>query len=308
MKKSILFVLCMFSATQSFGWGAVGHKATAYIGESYLTPEARAKVNDLLDGQRLSDVVNWADSLRGQTEYSQTFPLHYQNMPEVDDDTPKKKENYYRKSIVLQNGHEYSPGVVEAILTAEKNLLNPLVSREKKQMSLKFLVHFIGDLHQPLHTGRAADRGGNSIKIAWRGKDTNLHKLWDSDMIYENLNKIPNADGKDPGLVYAQQLVNTYKNMGITKEGVEDVSKWYRESLTLQTLAYDSKVESDQDGYYAKARPTVDARVFLAGRRMGETLNRLFVTETMAPPHQQLIKMLEKMFGALEELVSLQAR
>ncbi len=293
-------------ASQAFCWGGTGHKITALIGEAYLTPKSKAVINDLLDGQRLVDVVNWADSLRGDAQYSQTLPYHYQNMPQIETDI--KRRDLYKKTIsgiTLPEGQEYSPGVVEAILDAEKTLLNSLSSKEKKQAALKFLVHFVGDLHQPLHTGRAENRGGNMIQIQWRSRPMNLHALWDSGIINERLGQMPtSSDSRDPSVIYAQALFNSYKGLSMTQQGVEAVASWYRESVELQNLAFDEKYNTNQDAYYAKARPAVDARLFLAGRRMGETLNKLLDKQEMDSPNIQIIKTIENLFGKLEEIIN----
>lgn len=305
--RMVSFFIFLFSASVSFGWGGVGHKTTALIAEAYLTPQARSAVADLLDGQRLVDVVNWADSLRGQTEFAHTLPYHYQNMPKIEG-IVRKSQNLYKKGITgLDPNNPYAPGVIEAILAAEKTLQNSSESKLSKQMALKFLIHFIGDLHQPLHTGRAENRGGNQIQLKWRGNDTNLHRLWDSDIIYERIKEIPVSAGQDIAVAYGNYLVIKLQSAAVPKERLEDVSVWYRESLTLQDLAYDERYNTDQNFYYSKGKPTVDARVFLAGRRMADTLNKLFEKYQIDSPNLQLIKTIEKLFGALEELIALHA-
>lgn len=305
-----IILLSQVIAVNAFAWGAVGHKTTALIGEAYLTPQARAAVAELLDGQRLVDVVNWADTLRSQAEFSHTLPYHYQNMPELEGEV--KRRDLYRQELsglALPEGKTYSPGVVEAILTAEKNLANPSASREKKQMALKFLVHFIGDLHQPLHTGRAENRGGNMIALKWNGRDMNLHNLWDSGIIYDHMNSLGDSSEKDLSVVYGQWLFNRFAKSTIEKEGLDNVSSWYRESVSLQPVAYDEKYLSNPAEYGQKAQVTIDARIFLAGRRIGETLNKLMgqgnAAPQMAAPNVQLILLIQKMFGAIEQIVNL---
>ncbi|MBS1972509.1 MAG: S1/P1 nuclease [Bdellovibrionales bacterium] len=303
--KAVGVLSATFCLSQGFAWGPVGHKTTALIAEAYLTPQTRAAVEDLLDGQRLVDAVNWADSLRGQAEYSHTLPYHYQNMPNIEGDVLRKNQNAYKKGIEgLDPNGNYNPGVVEAILAAQKNLQNPNVTRDEKQSSLKFLIHFIGDLHQPLHTGRAENRGGNSIALKWRSKDTNLHRVWDSDIIMERLAPNMTQGGPDISVVYGRELMTKFEAAAIPKERLENVSGWYNESMALQDTAYDDKYLKDQDSYYGKASPTIDARVFLAGRRMADTLNKLFEKQQIDAPNVQMVKILERTLGALEDLVS----
>lgn len=307
MKFAKIFSFIMSALWLSVGsaWGPVGHKTTALIAEAYLSPQARAAVLDLLDGERLVDVVTWADSLRGQAEFAHTLPYHYQNMPNVEGVVRKIPKIYKNSILELDQAKSYSPGVVEAILAAEQTLLNPVATKNNKKMALKFLAHFIGDLHQPLHTGRAENRGGNSILLQWRGHDTNLHRLWDSDVIYERLKEIEVPPGQDITVAYGNFLMKKFQAAAVPMERLEDVGTWYRESLVLQNLAYDERYISDQDFYASKAKPTVDARVFLAGRRMADALNKIFEKHKIDKPNVQLIQTLEKLFGALENLIAL---
>lgn len=300
--KIIVFLLSIAWVSHSFGWGAIGHRTTALIAESYLTPQAKAAVTSMLNGQRLVDVVTWADSVRAQTEWHHTAPYHFQNIANIHEEVGL--------NMVIgatADAGTPQPGVLEAILTSEKLLQSSATSASDKQTALKFLIHFIGDLHQPLHTGRKQDFGGNAIALTWNGKETNLHRLWDSDIISERIAELSPAEGMDPAVVYGRYLVSQFDSKDVPAERLNNVSIWYQESLAVQTQAYDETYKADPSAYYVKAKPAIDARVYLAGRRMADTLNKILINNQIDAPNMQLMQLLEKAFGALEDLVRLRA-
>lgn len=150
-------------------WGLNGHRIVATIAERHLTPFAHARVRDLLDATPLAQISNWADWYRGTPEGRHTAPWHYVNTPEGE---------AYRETAFTVPGD-----LVQALQFNERILADPDRTAEERAMALKFLVHFVGDVHQPLHAGLAADRGGNLVRVRWFGTPTNLHRVWDSDLL-----------------------------------------------------------------------------------------------------------------------------
>lgn len=308
MKTPILLCLLLSLAIrEAQGWGAVGHKATALIAEASLTPQARQAVKELLLGQRMVDVANWADHLRDRPEYQHTIPYHFQNTRELF--RGGANVSAYKENLIQLSPRErrnYRPGVVEAVAGSEEVLMDPRSTRREKQMALKFLVHFIGDLHQPLHTGLARNRGGNPIFVRWQGQDSNLHHVWDSDLIDDRIEEIRDSDSRDPAWIYAQWLLNSNWREVRKSRSLESVATWYQESLSIQNLAYDSSVQTDQVSYAEWAAPIVDHRVTMAGVRLADMLNRIFArTPVKATPNQSIIQFAEKVLGSLQDLVSL---
>jgi hypothetical protein len=134
-----------------------------------LSPEARARVQALLGGESLAAISTWADSVRPIRR--ETAPLHYVNIP------------------IWEAG--YDPGrhcpegrcVVAAITRYRIQLADPAASTAVRGEALRFLVHFVQDLHQPLHAGDRSDRGGNDVPVRLGARETNLHALWDTDVV-----------------------------------------------------------------------------------------------------------------------------
>lgn len=152
----------------SFAWDRIGHDVAAKIAEDHLSPHAKAALASLIgEGVLLSDIANWADE---QDELARTGAWHYVNVPIND--------SRYDKRYCSAGGC-----VVSRIEDFRRLLENPEASSTQKQLALRFLVHFIADLHQPLHVGDDNDKGGNLLKVRFFGKESNLHRVWDSQII-----------------------------------------------------------------------------------------------------------------------------
>jgi hypothetical protein len=153
----------------TFFWGQTGHRATGEIAENHLTRKAKKKIDKLLKGQTLAFVSTFADEIKSDRKYSKYYPWHYVNMNL--DQTYEEADKNPKGDLVT--------GINECI----EILKDKMSSEETKIFHLKLLVHFVGDLHQPMHIGQKEDKGGNTIQLQWFGKGTNLHRIWDSNMI-----------------------------------------------------------------------------------------------------------------------------
>ncbi len=150
-------------------WGRYGHEVIGYLAMQDLSAEARAGVVALLGDDNLARIGSWADEVR--PERPETGPLHFVNGP-VDALMPGEED------FALAQGNVYS-----AVLGFAPRIVDADLSDAERREALKFLVHFIGDLHQPLHAGFAEDRGGNRIPVLYRGEWLNLHRYWDVEIL-----------------------------------------------------------------------------------------------------------------------------
>ncbi len=167
-------------------------------------------------------------------------------------------------------------GLVMAILLAADNLKNAKISDQERTDTLKFLIHFVGDIHQPLHTGPPEDDGGVKHDLKWFGEPMSLHKVWDSAMMYgghkdlfARIHSVP-----EEAQVYARYLMKKNASKPVSKDF--DVETWLTESITLRKLAYDPTCETNQTLYQSKNLPVVDRRLYEAGIRLGALLNSLY--------------------------------
>ena len=156
-------------AHQRRGWWDLGHRIVASLAESRLTPHTREAVRDILDGQSLADASVWADNIRQYRHDADK--LHYVNIPLAD-------------TRYVPERHCPGGQCIIAAIEQERHLLaDPAASREERAEALRFLIHFMGDLHQPLHVGDNGDRGGNQRAVTFLGHATDLHKVWDGELI-----------------------------------------------------------------------------------------------------------------------------
>jgi hypothetical protein len=167
-RRAFVAVLLIFPAV-CLAWGGEGHQIVALIAEDHLTPRAKAAVTELLDGAHISDaeVASWADEVRRQR--SNTAPWHYVNIPH---DAGAFDQ--------VRDGNNVN-NVIDAIDAQLKVLADKAAPREKRQEALKFVVHFMGDIHQPLHCAdRNGDKGGNKRLVFFldRRKAVSLHSVW----------------------------------------------------------------------------------------------------------------------------------
>jgi hypothetical protein len=158
-----------FTEKKSDFWGKNGHRATGQIAQEHLTKRAKKCINKLLKGQSLAFVSTYADEIKSDNNYNMYYSWHYINM-ELNETYATAKKNPKGDLVT---------GIEKCItVLKDKN-----TSDDEKEFHLKMLVHFIGDLHQPLHIGRREDKGGNTVQVEWFGRGTNLHRVWDENMI-----------------------------------------------------------------------------------------------------------------------------
>lgn len=165
----ILLMSFSLVKADNINWGKTGHRTVGQIANKYLKSKTKRKIAELLDGQSLAEVSNFADNIKSDKRYGKFYTWHYVNMPfDVD----------YQHSVKNPKGD-----LVTGIAKCKAVIKDKNSSKADKAFYLKLLVHFIGDMHQPLHVGRKADKGGNMIQVQWFGQGTNLHAVWDAKMI-----------------------------------------------------------------------------------------------------------------------------
>lgn len=256
MKKIalFLFLLCQFAFADVPFWSKTGHRVIGEVAQDHLNGKTRRALNDLLDGQSLAAVSNFADEIKADSIYRRFNAWHYVNFP--------KDKNY---SDVEPS--KYGDLVI-AIQECTRIVKDENSSREDKVFYLKMLIHFIGDLHQPMHVGRLGDKGGNDIQVQWFNKGSNLHKIWDANMI------------NDFGMSYTELASNLpdldKKQIKAIQEG--GVLEWVEESQEVANRVYES-VEVGEKLYYRYGYvwwDTVESQLQKGGLRLAKVLNGLF--------------------------------
>jgi hypothetical protein len=248
---TLIGVLLLASAIAS-PWGAIGHRLVGRIAEPHLSPEARQPLQALLGPESLAQVSTWPDEIRADPAWKRANPWHYVNI--ADDETYETAPKH--------------PGgdVVEALQRLTTVLQEPQATLQDQVVAVKCLVHLVGDIHQPLHVGRREDQGGNTITVFWFGAPSNLHKVWDEQ------------------LIEAEQLRFSALAAFLTPPTAADVAAWQHSTVldwVREAMRRRSQVDEIGDGqlgyaYLSKQMPTVKERLRRAEVRLAGLLNTIF--------------------------------
>jgi S1/P1 Nuclease len=264
---ALAVLVVLRAAPPVWAWGPLGHRIIARLAERHMTPEAKAGVAALLEsGESIADASLWADENVGRLP--RTAPWHYVDVPL---DEPRYDARF--------SGNVASKGcVVEKINEFRQVVKDKSKSIEERRLALWFLLHCIGDLHQPCHVGDNHDKGGNLTQVQWFDRGSNMHRVWDSGIIERA------GDTEDFWLADLAEL-DTAENRAAWMAGkVED---WATESLLAARAAYqvhgsDKRIKSGQklgEGYQAAHLPVVRRRLCQAGLRLAWVLNEAFPAE-----------------------------
>ncbi len=249
----------VFSSGPARAWGAEGHRVIALIAERHLTPAAQAAVARLLaleDAAGLAAIANWADEIRGS--HRETAPWHFVDIPLEAAGYDPARDCPGGSCVVAKLGQ------FAAVLG------DASASDKKREIALKFVVHFVGDLHQPLHSADHHDRGGNEVPVVYRGHRSNLHHLWDTELVQQ-------AGGTDAA-AFAQRLDQAVTPANIAALAAGSPVDWANEThAAAVSVAYGAlpeNADADLAGAYADtARSVVDSQLLKAGLRLAALLN-----------------------------------
>jgi hypothetical protein len=154
----------------AYGWGQTGHRVVGQIAANHLHEHATEAVGHLLGHESLAMCANWMDHIKSNRAYNHMNPWHYCTIPD---------------GLTYETcDHPAEGDVIGTITQLIQEIKTGTYSKaENEVMAVKMLAHLVGDLHQPLHVGNGTDKGGNDRKIKWFGESSNLHRVWDSDLI-----------------------------------------------------------------------------------------------------------------------------
>jgi hypothetical protein len=293
-----LLVTSLLTPVSAGAWGRLGHDTIALVAESHLDPMAAKSVAQLLGGSSLRQVASWADAARSSTEWKHTSGYHFT--------TTRDDFHYYDEILLIPRAQWGKGDAIRLLVKAEDVLRDPQQSDLNKSLALKFLVHMLGDLHQPLHTGRSEDSGGNAIPVTWFGIPSNLHNVWDTRMSVSFLALHGDIfDSKDDAANYVTLLPKPTEQQ-LAKWQSDYFLEWHEESVRIRLGAYGDRILSNEE-YLKRKHAQVNLRILQAGVRLAAILNSVF---TGAPDYQkpamQLRQELANVFGPqFNDLISL---
>lgn len=257
MKKLILlaslFIFGHNNLKDEVVWGQIGHRAIGHIADGMLNKKAQKNVKRVLGYETLADVSTWMDEVRSDHTFDYANTWHYCTIP----------DGMTYETAPKQEGGD----VVWALEKVIKELKEGGLTPEQEAINLKFLVHMVGDIHQPLHVGNGKDKGGNDVKVQYFGGNTNLHSVWDSKLI----------DSKQYSYTEFADLVNHP-----TKQQVKDwqnatVRDWAKESMQYRDEVYDVP-ENGRISYQYSYQyfDIIELRVAQAGVRLAGVINEIY--------------------------------
>ncbi len=248
--QPFLLALLTLCASNALAWGKVGHQVVSSLAATQLSKKARAEVDRLLalePGATLESISTWADEHRNPA----TANWHYLNFPRGNCTFDAERD--------CPDG-----GCVVAAIDKQLKILKSSSSDESKLKALKYVVHFVADVHQPLHAGFGDDRGGNKYQLQAFGKGTNLHALWDSGLIHESHDS---AEMMVKKLLGAQQA-GTAIDLSVVHAAEESCK------IVSMPEFYPSRhLEKD---YVDRFTRVMEQRLSIAGARLAGLLNRAF--------------------------------
>ena len=255
MRKFLISLVC--GCLPAFGWGGEGHSLIARIAWVELTPAVQARVSEILGPHvSIQSIASWADSVRGQRR--DTAPWHYIDIP------------INQPHIDMARDCPKGDCVIGKIEDFQKVLKNPAAEPVARREALMFLVHFVGDMHQPLHCSDNNDHGGNGVHVLFGDRQWTLHALWDDAMI----SRMPKEE--DLFSVYSVEARKHAKKWAKgTVEDWADQNHKIAQKVTYGHLpkAAPGATEPIDDHYVKKADPVIQEQIEKAGVRLARLLN-----------------------------------
>lgn len=240
-------------------WAGPGHQLIARLAEDHLEHRVHERLVALLGTPDLAAVSTWADDLMRTPECDHTEPWHFINIEDGSD---------------LESSERSPRGdLMRALEHFDAMLRDPHGGEQERAWAARYLIHLVGDIHQPLHVGRRADRGGNDIAVQFLGKPTNLHLVWDFHLI-------------DQAVVTYGDLARWVKNQPrevIAAWQRSSYRGWLDESLHYRQAAYDTGGSTLDRVYAERHQPLIELRLAQAGIRLAALFNELLDR----PPSEQ---------------------
>lgn len=240
----------------AFAWGKTGHRVGGEIAQTYLSADTKNAITSILGAEGLPEASTWPDFMRSSPEdfwRGDSRTWHYVTIP---------KGEVYGDSPAPESGD-----AITALAGFQTILRDPSADPAEKARALRFAVHIIGDLHQPLHAGDGTDRGGNDLEVSWFDGSTNLHSVWDTKLV---------DDSQLSFTEYADRLGGRITPELATEWNTSDPVVWVTESTALRDRIYPEEGDNLRWDYVFEHRADVELRLTQSGVRMAAWLNDTF--------------------------------
>jgi len=256
MRRLLLsLILAASAASPAFAWGKTGHRVVGEVADHYLTDEAAAAVKDILGPESMAEAADWPDFMRSDPDNfwrNDANPWHYVTIP---------KGQLYADITPPPEGDAIT--ALEHFRAIALDESQPL---EQRQLALRFIIHLVGDLHQPLHAGNGTDRGGNFFICYFFEDLTNLHEVWDELLIrYEELSYTE----------WTTWLTSKITSEDLLAWSAATPGMWADESAAIRDTIYpDHQILKWE--YIYQTRGTLRSQLSKGGVRLAAYLNNMF--------------------------------
>ena len=258
VRKIALIVSFFYLPAQSMAWGLLGHRIVGQVAETYLTARAKTEVLKILGAESIAMASNWADFIKSDSSFDYLYSWHYINFKAG---TTKNEFQSILANDTAVNAYTKINFIV-------KELKNKKLKADLKLMYLRLLIHFVGDIHQPMHVGRPEDQGGNKVKVFWFNVAYNLHSVWDSHFI--NFQQLSYTE-------YAN-AVNHVTTKQKTAWQKQPLSEWLYDSYEIAEKIYADVKPEEKLGYdyNFKYLETLNTQLLKGGIHLAALLNDIF--------------------------------
>lgn len=255
----LVMILFFYLPGRSYAWGLLGHRIVGEIANGYLTSKASKEIKKILGNETIAMASNWADFIKSDTSYNYLGEWHYVNVA--------KGLNASQMEEALKKDTAVNAYTRLNFLVGQ--LKNKDLPQKEKVMYLRLLIHIIGDIHQPFHAAAVGDRGGNDIRVFWFGQASNIHRVWDEQLI----------GGQELSYTEYVKAINFTTREQRTLMQLSPLTTWLYESYKIsEELHTELKMPEPKLGYQYNFLHigTVNYQLLKGGVRLAGVLNEIF--------------------------------
>lgn len=251
-------VMTLLSA-KSWAWGTTGHRIVTEIAERNLTTKAKKNLKKIIGDQKLAYFANWGDFVKSNPDYKDKDSWHYLNL-----EGGLNKEQCYDAIENSTDRNLYK----RAYLLIEDLKNNKELTNEQQREALYYLIHMLGDAHQPMHVGRPGDLGGNKITVEYFGQRTNIHSVWDSKLV----------DDEQYSYTEYTDVLNNLNKDQVKQVQAGNLNDWLYDSYIKASDIYND-VENNRTlryEYQYKNKYILEEQLQKGGLRLAKILNEIY--------------------------------
>lgn len=259
LKRIIIVAILAYFPFNANAWGVLGHRIVGEVADHYINAKTRKAIQKILGSESMAMTANWADFIKSDPNYSYLSNWHYVNLP---------------VNLSTTDVHSFLDNYPEANIYSKINemvevLKNNNSTLDQKKLALRMVIHLVGDLHQPMHTARKDDLGGNKVLLTWFGEKTNLHRVWDSDLIdFQGLSFTE----------YTKAINHTTKQQVLSLQSTT-LKDWVSESYDVCNKIYATGIKTDDKlsfNYNFDWIETANQQLLKGGVRLAGVLNSIY--------------------------------